>query len=70
MYAVGHTQHELITLTPEAAAKVRARAALAKKQPRGVFYRTTIKNEVWSFLETYDAAKGFQIMLHLDGAAS
>lgn len=69
MYAVGHTSHTLISLSNEAEAKVRERKKTCGRKFKGCFYRSVIKNEVWSFVETYEEAKATQALLFLDGAA-
>jgi len=67
MYAVGHTSHTLISLSDGASAKVEQCKANCKKTFSNVYYRRVIKNETWSFLETYEDAKAHQAMLFLDG---
>ena len=71
MYAITHTTLNLISLSDAATRKVEAcKAKCKKKMPSGVFYRTVIKNEVVSFFLSYDEAKSFQILMHLDGSAA
>ena len=67
MYAVGHTSHTLISLSERSENSVRNLRARSKKNHKGVFYRAAIRGETWSFLESYELAKGFQSLLFLDG---
>ena len=67
MYAVGHTSLTLISLSDSASQKVMERKNNSKNKFKTVFYRTCIKNEIWSFFEEYNEAKSFQILFGLDG---
>jgi hypothetical protein len=68
MYAVGHTSHNMITLSANAEEKVRAKfsAWKSKKHP-SLFGRCVIKGEVWSFFETRSDATGHLALLMLHG---
>lgn len=69
MYAVGHTSHKLIHSSATAEEKIRNRREVSKKVYKGnLFYRTVINNEVWSFFESHEDAKGFLTVLILDGS--
>ena len=70
MYAIGHTSHTFISLSATAELAVRRRQAAMAKKARTVFYRTIIKNEIWSFVETREQAVGFNAVLFLNGSQS
>jgi len=68
MYALGHTSHTIISLSDKAITALTARKAKCKIKFKRCFYRTVIKNEIWSFYEDYADVKGEQCMLYLNGS--
>ena len=70
MYAVGHTSQKLFSLNDTATAKIKERRSKCKKRAKDVYYRTVIKNEIFSFVETYEEEQVVISMLFLGGAGA
>jgi len=70
MYAIGHTTHRLISISAEFISKIIARKSKSKINFKRAFYCTNIKNETWSFFETYEEAQAELAMLFLGGGGA